>query len=184
MSLIGKKPVEIPGGVTVTLSGRTITAQGPKGTLTYEHRPEVSVTIDTDAKQVVVDNPGDVKQAKKYHGLTRSLVQNMVEGVSKGFVKNLEINGVGWNAQLQGRKLNLNLGYADTRTLEVPMGVEVVVEGNGKLAISGADKQAVGQFAASIRRQRPPEPYNGKGIKYAGEVIIRKEGKAFAGGGG
>jgi len=184
MSLIGKKPVDIPSGVTVSVSGRTVTVQGAKGTLTYEHRPEVTVTVDEAAKQVAVANPGEVKSAKKYHGLTRSLIFNMIVGVSEGFTKRMEINGVGWNAQLQGRKLNLNVGYADTRTLEVPMGVDVAIDGGNKLAITGTDKQAVGQFAAMIRLQRPPEPYNGKGIKYADEVIARKEGKAFAGGGG
>jgi len=184
MSLIGKKPVDIPGGANISLSGRTITVQGPKGTLTLEHRPEVTVAVDTDAKQVVVENPGEVKTAKKFHGLTRSLIHNMLIGVTQGFEKKLEINGVGWNAQLQGRTLKLNLGYADTRTLEVPMGVEVAIDGGTRLTVSGPDKQAVGQFAAAIRIQRPPEPYNAKGIKYADEVIARKEGKAFAGGGG
>ncbi len=179
MSRIGKKPVELPGGVSVSVSGATVTVQGSKGTLTYDHRPEVTVKVEE--QQVVVERQDDEKQSKAYHGLTRSLIQNMVTGVSEGFKRDLEINGVGWTAQVQGRTLSLNIGYADVRKLEIPMGVEVAVQGN-RISITGTDKQAVGELAARTRSQRPPEPYNGKGIKYADEVIVRKEGKAFAGG--
>ncbi len=181
MSRIGKQPVDIPSGVNVSVSGRTVTAQGNNGTLTYEHRPEVTVKVED--KQVVVERQSDAKQARAFHGLTRSLIYNMVVGVSTGFKKELEVTGVGWTARLQGRTLALNVGYADTRELEIPMGLNVEVNGP-RVAISGADKQAVGAFAARVRSQRPPEPYNARGIKYIDEEIIRKEGKAFAGGAG
>ena len=182
MSRIGKKPIDVPGGVKVSLAGRTVTVQGPKGTLKYEHRPEVAIEVREADKKIVIKNPSENKSHSKYHGLTRALIRNMVEGVATGFKKELEINGVGWTAQLQGRKLKLVVGYADPRVLDVPQGVEVQVQQN-KITVSGADRQAVGQFAAAVRAQRPPEPYNAKGIKYIDEVIIRKEGKAFAGGG-
>lgn len=180
MSRIGKMPVTIPSGVNVSVSGRTVTVQGKSGTLTYEHRPEVTVKVEDNS--VVVTRNDEQKQTRAYHGLTRALINNMVQGVTEGFKRDLEINGVGWTARVQGRKLALNVGYADTRELEIPMGVEVDVQGN-KIAVTGADKQAVGQFAARVRGQRPPEPYNHKGIKYAEEVLVKKEGKAFAGGG-
>jgi large subunit ribosomal protein L6 len=183
MSRIGNKSIPIPSGVNVTLSDRTVTVQGDKGTLTYEHRPEVSVTIEDDPKTVEVKRQDDQKRTKAFHGLTRALIANMIGGVSKGFDRKLQINGVGWSVRSQGRKLVLNIGYADPRELEIPMGLEVKLDGQN-MTILGADKQAVGQFAAEIRHQRPPEPYNGKGIKYDDEIIIRKEGKAFAGGGG
>ena len=181
MSRIGKKPVDVPNGVKVSLSGRTVTVQGPKGTLRYEHRPEVKVSVEGE-KRVLIANPSESRTNSKYHGLTRALIRNMVEGVSTGFKKELEVNGVGWTAQVQGKKLKLTVGYADPRVLDIPQGVEVQVQGN-KISVSGADRQAVGQFAAMVRAQRPPEPYNAKGIKYSDEIIIRKEGKAFAGGG-
>jgi len=180
MSRIGNKPIDLPAGVKVTISGRTVTVQGPKGTLTLDHRPEVNVAVDDNQLLVARDN--DQKQTKAYHGLTRALLNNMVEGVTKGFTRELEIVGVGWNAQVQGRNLKLNVGYADTRVVEIPMGVDVQVQGT-KITITGSDKQAVGELAARARAQRPPEPYNGKGIKYTDEVIQRKAGKAFAGGG-
>ena len=180
MSRIGKTPIDIPGGVNVTLNGRTVTVQGPKGTLTMDHRPEVEVAVED--KQVLVARRNDAKASRAFHGLTRALIQNMVVGVTQGYKKELEINGVGWNAQVQGRQLKLNIGYADTRVLEIPMGVEVGVQGN-KISVEGIDKQAVGEFAARTRSQRIPEPYNHKGIKYADEVLVKKEGKAFASGG-
>lgn len=182
MSRIGKKPIDVPGGVKVSVAGRTVTVQGPKGTLKYEHRPEVAVEYSDADKKVHVKNPAQAQTASKYHGLTRALIRNMVEGVATGFKKELEINGVGWSAQVQGRKLKLVVGYADPRVLDIPQGVEVQVQQN-KITVTGADRQAVGEFAARVRAQRPPEPYNAKGIKYSDEVIIRKEGKAFAGGG-
>lgn len=180
MSRIGKQPVDIPSGVSVSLAGRTLTVQGPKGTLTMDHRPEIDVAVE--GNQVLVARRNDAKTSRAYHGLTRALIQNMVIGVTEGYKKELEINGVGWNAQIQGRKLNLNVGYADTRVLEIPMGVEVNVQGN-KITVEGIDKQAVGEFAARTRAQRVPEPYNHKGIKYSDEVLVKKEGKAFASGG-
>ncbi len=180
MSRIGKIPVAIPSGVSVSVSGRTVTVQGAKATLTLDHRPEVAVKVED--KQVLIERNDEERATRAYHGMTRALIQNMVVGVSEGFKRELEINGVGWTARVQGRKVALNVGYADTREVEIPMGVEVDVQGN-KIAISGADKQAVGQLAAKIRGHRPPEPYNHKGIKYADEVLVKKEGKAFAGGG-
>lgn len=181
MSRIGNKPIDLPAKVAVTISGRNVSVQGPKGTLQYQHRPEVSVKVDTDRKQVRVERKGDGRQSRAYHGMTRALVANMVQGVSNGYTQELEIVGVGWTARVEGRVLALNIGYADTRELKIPDGVNVEVKGN-RIAVSGIDKQAVGQFAAQTRAQRPPEPYNGKGIKYIDEVITRKEGKAFAGG--
>ncbi len=181
MSRIGKLPVAIPSGVNVSVNGRTITVQGKNATLTMDHRPEITVKVEDN--QVVIERIDEERKSKAFHGMTRALIQNMVVGVSEGFKKELEINGVGWTARVQGRKIALNVGYADTRELEIPMGVEVDVQGN-KITVSGPDRQAVGQLAADIRRQRPPEPYNHKGIKYADEVLVKKEGKAFAGGGG
>ncbi len=181
MSRIGKLPVEIPSGVKVALAGRTVSVQGAKATLTFEHRPEVTVKLEDS--QIVVERINDSKPAKKLHGTTRSILQNMVIGVTAGYTKVLEINGVGWNARVQGKKIVLVVGYANPRELDIPMGVDVAVEGN-KITVSGADKQMVGQMAARIRAQRKPEPYNHKGIKYADEVLVKKEGKAFAGGGG
>ncbi|MFA9479033.1 50S ribosomal protein L6 [Phycisphaerales bacterium AB-hyl4] len=182
MSRIGKQPVPITGNAKVTITGRDIVVEGGSNKLTYTHRPEVTVTVDSDAKQVVVERKNDSRVAKAMHGLTRALIANMIQGVTTGFTRDLEINGVGWNAKVQGMTVALNVGYADTRVVNIPAGVQVDVQQN-KIKVTGHDKQAVGQLAAEIRRQRPPEPYNGKGIKYAEEVIVRKEGKAFAGGG-
>src|SRR5687767_3325997 len=147
MSRIGNKPIELPAGVKVSLAGRTISVQGPKGTLKYEHRPEVAVEVNEGEKKLIVKNPTQNKDARKFHGLTRALVRNMVQGVTQGFRKDLEVNGVGWSAQVQGKNLKLTIGYADPRVLAIPQGVEVQVAAN-KIAISGTDKQAVGQFAA------------------------------------
>ena len=181
MSRIGKKPVGIPSGVKVSLAGRTITVQGKGGTLSYEHRPEVTVTVDDGAKQVVIERSNDTRASRSYHGLTRSLINNMIEGVTEGFKKELEIVGAGWTAQVQGRNVSLNVGYADAKVVPIPEGVTVAVQGQ-RITVTGADKQAVGQCAAQMRAQRKPEPYNGRGIKYLDEHIIRKQGKAFAGG--
>ncbi len=182
MSRIGKKPIPLASGVTVTVAAGTVTVQGPKGTLTMDHRPEVTVTVNNDDKQIEVAGVDDAKATRAFWGMTRALINNMVVGVTAGFQKDLDINGVGWNANVQGRTLALNVGYADTRKLDIPMGVDVEVSG-ARVKVSGTDKQAVGEFAAKVRAQRPPEPYNAKGIKYADEVIVRKEGKAFATGG-
>ena len=179
MSRIGKKPVPIASGVTVKVNGSEVSVQGKLGTLTYGFRPEVSVSVDEDNKQVVVDRADDSRVAKAMHGLTRSLIANMIEGVVNGYKKELEITGVGWNAQVQGMKVNLNVGYADTRVVPIPEGVKVEVQGGTKISVTGIDKQKVGQCAAQIRSHRKPEPYNAKGIKYSDEVVTRKAGKAF-----
>lgn len=182
MSRIGKKPVPVPGNVKVAVSGRTVTVESGKNKLAFTHATGVSVKVDDATKAVVVERKSDERVDRALHGLTRAMIANMVEGVTTGFVRELEINGVGWTARVQGAKVLLNVGYADTREVPIPTGVKVEVTQN-RIKISGADKQAVGQTAAMIRSQRPPEPYNGKGIKYLDEIIIRKQGKAFAGGG-
>lgn len=181
MSRIGKKPVALPGGVKVAVSGRNLTVDGPKGSLSMTVRPEVDVQVDQDAKEVrcTIDESrfGD-RQIRAYWGLTRSLINNMVEGVTKGYEKNMEIVGVGWGAQVQGNQLRLQVGYAQPVMMPIPAGLQVTAE-KQSVKIQGADKQAVGQFAAAMRAKRKPEPYNGKGVKYADEVIRRKQGKAF-----
>lgn len=184
MSRIGKQPIPVPAGVTVTIAGRTVTVEGPLGKLQCEHRPEISVVHDADAKAIVVARQDDERMSRSLHGLTRSLIANMVEGVTKGYQKGIEIVGVGYVAKLQGKQLALNVGYADTRLLDVPLGITLEVQTPQRLLVKGCDKQVVGDFAARIRRVRKPEPYQGKGIRYLGEVVRRKAGKAFAGTGG
>ena len=179
MSRIGKKPIEIPAGVEVKIDGSTVTVKGPKATLTRDVHP--NMTVKVEGSEVIVERPNDQKQNRALHGLTRSLIANMVEGVNTGFSKVLEINGVGYRAAAQGQKLTLTVGYSHPVEMEVPEGLTAEVNGN-KITISGADKQQVGQFAAEVREKRPPEPYKGKGIKYADEHIRRKEGKAGKGG--
>ena len=181
MSRIGKKAVEVPSGVKVAISGRSVTIEGPKGTLSYEHRPEVQVALSDDGKSVEVAAPSGKEQdrvTKAHWGTTRALINNMVKGVKDGYEKKLEVIGVGWTASLAGQKLQLKVGYANTIELAVPQGVTVSVD-KQVITVAGADKQAVGEFAASVRAKRKPEPYNGKGIKYVDEVIKRKQGKAF-----
>lgn len=178
MSRIGKKPVPILSGAKVTVSGRSVTVESSNGKLSYTHRPEVSVRVDENDKQVVVERENDSRTAKAMHGLTRSLISNMITGVTSGFTRELEIVGVGWTAQVKGQTVDLHVGYADTRQVNIPSGVTVAVEQN-KVKVSGVDKQLVGQTAAMIRSHRPPEPYNGRGIRYIDEVVIRKQGKAF-----
>ena len=183
MSRIGKKPVSVPGGVRVTIDpqSRRVSVEGPKGTLSMTHRPEVSVTWDEGENRIICAiSPQEMRvgQTRAYWGLTRSLINNMIIGVTEGYVKKLEIIGVGWTAKLQGKQLQLNVGYCQPRMMDVPDEVELVVDPN-TITISGADKQAVGQFAARIRKNRPPEPYNGKGIKYSDEIVLRKQGKVF-----
>jgi large subunit ribosomal protein L6 len=177
MSRIGIQPVVIPNGVTVALADGVITVKGPKGDLSQAVPPNMTVTIDES--KIVVTRPNDEKQNKSYHGLARSLIFNMVHGVSEGFAKELEINGVGYRAQLQGKKLVLALGYSHPIEFETPEGIEITIEGDKKnrLKIVGIDKQLVGQTAAVIRGYRKPEPYKGKGIKYVDEYILRKTGK-------
>ena len=180
MSRVGKTPINLPAGVNVTVNGSQLTVENSGKKLEITLRPEVSVEVDSDAKLVKVGRCDDSRTAKAMHGLTRALVQNMIIGLTKGYSKELEIHGVGWTGTLKGTTVELKVGYADIKKVEVPAGVTVEIKGN-KIKVSGTDKQLVGQTAASIREQRKPEPYNGKGIKYSDEVIIRKQGKAFAG---
>ena len=176
MSRIGRHPVAIPAGVEVKLeAGNVITVKGPKGTLTRKLADDMNIAVEDG--QVVVTRPNDLKKMKSLHGLTRTLVANMVTGVTKGYEKVLEINGVGYRAQKQGKKLILSLGYSHPVEMEDPEGLESVLDGQNKITIKGIDKQKVGQYAAEIREKRKPEPYKGKGIKYADEVIRRKVGK-------
>ncbi len=180
MSRIGRKPVPVPSNVKVSIVDARIDVEGPKGKLTYQHRPEIEVTYDVAAKEVVVARRDDERQSRALHGLTRSLVANMVEGVANGYVRKLEIVGVGYQAQIKKpNTVALQVGYANQVVLEAPPGVTVVVPDATHITISGADKQAVGQFAAVIRKVRPPEPYKGKGIRYEGEAVRRKAGKSF-----
>jgi large subunit ribosomal protein L6 len=175
MSRIGKRPVEIPSGVSADIADGTLTVKGPKGTLTLSLRDEISYTVDGDA--ILVKPGNDTKQARAFWGMQRTLVSNLVEGVTEGFTKVLEITGVGYRAQAQGKTLKLQLGYSHDIDYEVPEGIEVKTPDNTTVEISGIDKQKVGQVAAEIRRWRKPEPYKGKGIKYRGEYVFRKEGK-------
>lgn len=176
MSRIGKIPVEILDGVEVKVNDNVVTVKGPKGELKQVITDKIDV--ETTDSEVIVTRRDDSKESKSLHGLTRSLIFNMVEGVTSGFSKELEINGVGYRAKKQGNTLNLSLGYSNPIDLEIPKGIEVEVEKETKLKVSGIDKQKVGQFAAIIREQRKPEVYNGKGVKYKDEHIRRKEGKA------
>ncbi|MDD3219776.1 MAG: 50S ribosomal protein L6 [Lachnospiraceae bacterium] len=175
MSRIGRLPVEIPAGVTVEVAeGNQLTVKGPKGTLERALPTEMEIKVEDG--HVVVSRPNDLKKMKSLHGLTRSLIQNMVTGVNTGYEKKLEVNGVGYKVQKQGKKLVLSLGYSHPVEMEDPEGLESVVEGNA-IIIKGISKEKVGQYAAEIRDKRRPEPYKGKGIKYADEVIRRKVGK-------
>ena len=175
MSRIGILPVAIPAGLTVIIAeNNKVTVKGPKGELTREFVPEM--TIEEKEGHIVVTRPNDLKRNKALHGLTRSLINNMVTGVSNGYEKTLEINGVGYRAAKQGKKLVLTLGYSHPVEMEDPDGVETTVDGN-KIVVKGIDKEKVGQYAAEIREKRKPEPYKGKGIKYSDEVIRRKVGK-------
>lgn len=175
MSRIGRLPIDVPAGVTVTITaGNEVTVQGPKGTLTKTFDSAMNIAMEEN--QVVVARPNDLKRNRSLHGLTRTLIANMITGVTTGFSKVLEINGVGYKAQKQGKKLVLSLGYSHPVEMEDPEGITSTVEGN-KITVAGISKEAVGQFAAEIRFKRAPEPYKGKGIKYVDEVIRRKEGK-------
>ena len=181
MSRLGKQPVKVPSGVSVAINGRKITISKGEKSLEMEHRPEVLVNWNQDEKSIVVSVPDGrerERQCRAYWGMTRSILANMVEGVSKGYQTQLEVVGVGYNAAVAGNKLNLKVGFANTISVSIPSGVDVSVE-RQMITIKGADKQKVGQFAAHVRSQRKPEPYNGKGIKYSYEIIRRKQGKAF-----
>ena len=175
MSRIGKRPVEIPSGVTAEIGEGMLNVKGPKGTLSMGLSELVSYKLDDETITIAPANDG--KPARSHWGMQRTLVTNLVQGVTEGFVKVLEITGVGYRAQAQGRKLKLQLGYSHDVELDVPEGLEVKTPDQTTIEISGIDKQAVGQFAAEIRQWRKPEPYKGKGIKYRGEYIFRKEGK-------
>ena len=175
MSRIGKKAVPVPAGVTATIEGSTLSVKGPKGTLSLAMRDEITYTIEDGG--ISVQPANDTKQARAFWGMQRTLVQNLVTGVTDGFTKKLLITGVGYRAAAQGRNLKLQLGYSHDVNVDVPEGLEVKTPDNTTVEISGTDKQKVGQLAAEIRRWRKPEPYKGKGIKYDGEFIFRKEGK-------
>ena len=176
MSRIGRLPITVPSGVDVALDGRVITVKGPKGSLTRQLPPRIDVARDGDT--IVVSRPTETKLDKSLHGLTRTLVNNMVVGVTDGYRKGLEIVGVGYRAALNGRKLQLNLGYSHPIEIDPPEGITFEVETPTRLAVVGIDKELVGQIAAKVRATRKPEPYKGKGVRYAGEKVRRKAGKA------
>lgn len=180
MSRIGKRPIAIPNKVTITIEGQAVTVKGPKGQLSRVLPAEVVVSQDDGTLQVA--RRDDSRTARQRHGLCRTLVANMVEGVSQGFQRRLEIQGVGYRAQVQGRNLTLNMGYSHPVQIEPPEGIQFAVENNTNVIVSGIDKEVVGNTAARIRAVRPPEPYKGKGIRYAGEAVRRKVGKAGKGG--
>ena len=179
MSRIGRNPIAIPAGVEVKVDGSTVTVKGPKGTLTKTVHSNMKVELD--GAVVKVTRPDDSNLNKSLHGLTRTLIANMVEGVEKGYSKELEVNGVGYRVSVQGKDLVLNIGFSHQVIMPAPEGITVEAPSPNKIVISGPDKQMVGQFAAEVREKRPPEPYKGKGIKYVDEHIRRKEGKAGKG---
>ena len=179
MSRIGRKPIAIPAGVDVKVNGAEVTVKGPKGTLTQTFSERM--TIKVEGSEILVTRPSDDKEDRALHGLTRTLVSNMVIGVTEGFKKELEVNGVGYRVQKQGKNLVMNLGYSHQVIMPEVDGITIDVPNPNSIVVSGADKQVVGQIAAEIREKRPPEPYKGEGIKYAGEHIRRKEGKAGKG---
>jgi len=176
MSRIGKRPIPVPAQVTVTVEGQQVNVKGPKGELSRLVPAEVSVVQENGT--LLVDRRNDSRTARQRHGLSRTLVANMIEGVSQGFQRRLEIQGVGYRAQVQGKNLILNVGYSKPVEIAPPTGIQVVVEGNVNVVVSGIDKEIVGNTAARIRAVRPPEPYKGKGIRYTGELVRRKVGKA------
>ena len=179
MSRIGKKPITIPAGVDVKVDGSKVTVKGPKGTLENTFNSEINIALE--GNEIIVTRPTDDKNHRALHGLTRTLIHNMVEGVTNGYSKTLEVNGVGYRAQKQGKNLVLNLGYSHQVIVPEVPGITIEVPSANSVVISGADKQQVGQFAAEVREKRPPEPYKGKGIRYVGEYVAHKEGKAGKG---
>jgi large subunit ribosomal protein L6 len=178
MSRIGNKPIPVLDGVKVAIEGRNVKVEGPKGKLQWEHRREVAVRLDSDKKEVVVERTSDEREARAFHGLTRAIVNNMIFGVKNGYEKRLEIVGVGYQAALKGKQINLRVGYANELVRDIPEGLTVTVPDNTHIVIQGCDKQMVGQFAAELRSLRKPEPYKGKGVRYQGEHIKIKPGKA------
>jgi large subunit ribosomal protein L6 len=177
MSRIGNKPIEITDGAKVTITGHDVTVAGKVGTLKMTHRPEVTVKVE--GNEIIVARKSENRASRAFHGLTRALIQNMVIGATKGYEKELEVNGVGYVAKMQGKQVSLKVGFADTRFVSVPDGVKVEIN-QTRIKVTGPDKQLVGQTAAAIRAVRKPEPYNGKGVRYVDERILRKLGKAFA----
>ncbi|MFQ5428805.1 MAG: 50S ribosomal protein L6 [Phycisphaerae bacterium] len=192
MSRIGKKPVSMPSGVKADIQGNRVRVTGPKGELTFEHPEGVAVTHDAAANALRVSRASDASRHRAFHGLTRALLNNMVIGVTQGYERKMEIYGTGYGCAVSGGVLELNVGFSHPVRLPIPAGVEVAIEvpaargdeSPAKLSLSGIDKQVVGQFARTIKDARPPEPYKGKGVRYAGEQIRRKAGKAFAGAAG
>jgi large subunit ribosomal protein L6 len=182
MSRIGKQPVAVPAGVKVQVTEGKVRVEGPKGKLEFAHHPRMNVTLAEGGKAVVVARPDDERLNRSLHGLTRSLIANMVEGVTKGFEKRLKIEGIGYQARMDKKAVVLTVGYANAVTMAPPEGVLVELPDPTTIVVKGADKQKVGQFAAEVRRVRKPEPYKGKGIRYENEVVRRKEGKSFASG--
>ena len=176
MSRIGKKPIEIPSGVDITIDGQTVTAKGPLGTETVTVRPEIAVKVEDN--HIILSKVGTTRETDALYGLSRTLVANAVHGVKEGFEKKLEIQGVGYRANMEGKNLNLALGYSHPVIVEPPAGITITVEANTKISVKGSNKQTVGDVAAFIRSKRPPEVYKGKGIRYEGEYIRRKAGKA------
>jgi len=189
MSRIGRKPIAIPEAVKVAVTGCTVSVEGPVGKLIWTHRPEITVRVDQATKMITVSRSGDERLVRSLHGLTRSLIANMIEGCQKPFAKDMELYGVGFAVEVQGGKLSMKCGFSHPAVFEIPAGLEVEIrtpQARGdsepaRFTVKGADKQAVGEFAARIYRTRPPEPYKGKGVRYAGQRVHRKMGKAFAG---
>lgn len=179
MSRIGRKPINIPAGVDVKIDGSVVTVKGPKGTLTQSFNSKIS--IEAEGAQINVTRPDDEKESRSLHGLTRTLVSNMITGVTEGYSKELDVMGVGYRVQKQGSNLVMNLGFSHQVIVSETEDVKIDVPGPNKIIVNGIDKQKVGQFAAEVREKRPPEPYKGKGIRYAGEYVRRKEGKAGKG---
>jgi len=176
MSRIGKAPIEVPNKVEISIEGNTVTVKGPLGTLTRTFRPELEII--REGNLLIINRKNEDRQTRSLHGLTRTLLNNMVVGVSQGFTKNLEMVGVGYRAQVQGKKLVMQLGYSHPIEVDPPAGIEISVEANTKITVKGYDKQVVGDVAANIRSFRKPEPYKGKGVRYTGEKVRRKAGKS------
>ena len=178
MSRIGKQPVKIAEGAKVAINGRTVEVEGPKGKLSYVHRPEVSLVVDEEAGRIQVQRQDDERPSREVHGLTRAIVANMIEGVTKGYEKRLEIVGVGYLASISGDTLQLRVGYANELHRKIPSDLDVTCPDQTHVVVQGCDKQRVGQFAAEVRALRPPEPYKGKGVRYQGEQVKIKPGKS------
>jgi len=184
MSRVGKQPIDIPQGVDIRIEEKTIYVKGPKGEISTPRHNEVTIRIDKDSNQLFCERSSDAKKERELHGLVRSLIANMVEGVTKQFQKKLEINGLGYTCQVTDNELTLQVGFSHPVNMKIPDGLDVTCPTNRNITIVGIDKQKVGQFAAEVRGVRPPEPYNTKGIKYDNEIVRRKAGKTFVSGGG